>query len=74
MNVQPQNRRQSFDPSWRKARIAARILLRSQSGKLTGRDRRLAPRLARDPAVTERLIDQAVASIIAWNKIRACAL
>jgi len=53
------------DASWVKARIAARILLRQRYGKVTARDQRLAPRLADDHAVTDRLIDQALASICA---------
>ena len=50
-----------MDPSWRKSRIAARILLREQAGALTARDYRLAKRLVGDPGVTNRLIDQALA-------------
>lgn len=50
-----------LDPSWRKSRIAARILLREEAGALTKRDRRLAKQLANDPGVTNRLIDQALA-------------
>ena len=53
------------DSSWVKSRIAARILLREQRSRLGPRDRRLARRLADDPSVTERLIDQALASICA---------
>jgi hypothetical protein len=49
-----------MDPYWRKARIAARILLRREHGLLNDRDRRLAARLAEDPGVTNRLLDQAV--------------
>ena len=49
-----------MDPYWRKARIAARILLRRADGPLNGRDRQLAARLATDPGVTNRLVDQAV--------------
>lgn len=57
-----------MDPYWRKARIAARILLRRERGPLNERDRRLAARLAEDPGVTNRLVDQAVASITARRK------
>ena len=53
------------DASWVKARIAARILLRHESGRVTTRDRRLAQVLSHDDAVTDRLIDQALASICA---------
>jgi len=57
-----------MDPYWRKARIAACILLRRARGPLSARDRRMAARLAADPGVTNRLVDQAVASITARNK------
>jgi hypothetical protein len=57
------------DPSWVKSRIAARILLRGIRGELNGRDRRLARRLANDRGVTDRLIDQALASICAEKRI-----
>ena len=47
-------------PSWRKARIAARLLLKKAAHEpLSARDRALAVRLHADPAVTNRLIDQA---------------
>jgi hypothetical protein len=59
------------DASWVKARIAARILLRQESGRVTIRDRRLAQVLASDPAVTDRLIDQALASISAEKGLPA---
>ena len=52
-----------MDPGWRKSRIAARILWRAREGLLQARDYRLAKRLARDPEVENRLIDQALASI-----------
>ncbi len=49
------------DPSWRKARIAARILLKLERGeRLTPRDFRLSSKLKNDPAVTNRLVDQAI--------------
>ena len=53
------------DPSWVKARIAARILLRNRAGRVSVRDARLARRLARDPGVTDRLMDQALACLCA---------
>ena len=53
------------DPSWVKARIAARILLRDREGRVSPRDARLAQRLARDAGVTDRLIDQALACLCA---------
>jgi hypothetical protein len=48
---------------WRRSRLAARILLRARAGRLTARDRRLASLLARDPGVTNRLIEQALLSL-----------
>jgi hypothetical protein len=50
-----------IDPWWRKARIAARLLLKKEAHlPWSARDRALAARLAADPGVTNRLIDQAV--------------
>jgi hypothetical protein len=49
-----------YDTCWRKSRIAARILLREQSGKLTRRDVVLGRKLAQDKGVTPRLIQQAI--------------
>lgn len=49
-----------LDPCWQKARIAARILVRARSRPLGPRDRRLARRLAADPGVTNRLIEQGI--------------
>ena len=55
-----------MDPWWRKARIAARLIHKREAGReWSARDRRLATRLAEDPGVTNRLIDQA------WSSIRA---
>jgi len=49
-----------MDPYWRKARIAARLLLKREAGQpWSARDRRLAARLAEDAGVTNRLLDQA---------------
>ena len=49
-----------MDPYWRKARIAARLLIKREDGlPWSARDRRLAGRLADDPGVTNRLLDQA---------------
>lgn len=53
------------DPSWVKARIAARILLRQRAGRVLPRDARLARRFAEDPGVTDRLMDQALACLCA---------
>lgn len=59
------NRR--IDPCWRKARIAARLLLKRERQPWSDRDRRLAARFAEDPGVTNRLIDQAVSFQTARN-------
>ena len=58
------------DPCWVKSRIAARILLRRQTGRLQARDFRLARRLAEDPGVTDRLIGQALACLCAEKGFR----
>ncbi len=59
-------RERLIDPWWRKARIAARLLEKKEAGQpWTARDRRLAARLANDPGVTNRLLDQA------WRSLRA---
>mgnify|MGYP001602710082 CR=1 FL=1 len=58
-----------IDPWWRKARVAARLILKKEAGmQWTDRDRELAARLADDPGVTNRLIDQAVHSLTARRK------
>jgi len=49
-----------YDRCWRKSRIAARILLREEQGKLTARDVRIGHMLAADRGVTPRLIHQAI--------------
>lgn len=52
--------REKLDPSWHKARVAARIWLKAKQGKLLSpRDRRLARTLTADKGVTDRLIEQA---------------
>jgi len=52
-----------MDPYWRKARIAARLLIKREGGKpWPARDRRLAQRFAADSSVTNRLLDQAYVS------------
>ncbi len=58
------------DPYWRKAKIAALILKRSDEGRLSPRDRRLATALLEDPGVTNRLIDQARAWLRASRQTR----
>ena len=52
-----------YDTCWRKSRIAARILLREEQGRLTARDVRIGRMLAQDEGVTNRLIDQAIYGI-----------
>ncbi len=53
-------KRETLDPSWHKARVAARILLKAKQGKpLSPRDKRLARLLAADKGVTNRLMEQA---------------
>jgi hypothetical protein len=48
------------DLAWRKSRVAARLLLRQEAGRLRPRERELALRLRGDPEVTNRLIQQAL--------------
>ena len=48
------------DRAWRKSRLAARLLLRREARPLRTREQRLARELARDPEVTNRLIQQAL--------------
>lgn len=45
---------------WRKSRLAARLLLREENGKLTARDVALGKKLAVDDEVLPRLIQQAL--------------
>lgn len=57
-------RERLIDPWWRKARIAARLILKKEAGRpWSARDQRLAGSMATDPGVTNRLIDQAWYSI-----------
>lgn len=52
-----------MDPYWRKARIAARLLIKREEGKpWSPRDRRLTIHLSKDSGVTNRLLDQAYCS------------
>jgi len=48
------------DTAWRKSRLAARLLLRRESGTWCPRDHALARQLAQDPEVNNRLIQQAL--------------
>ena len=59
----PKKSEPRYDTCWRKSRIAARILLREEAGKLTPRDIALGRKLAADTGVTPRLIDQAIHGI-----------
>ena len=56
------------DPFWRKAKIGARIILRSRAGKLRPHDHRVAAVLAADLGVTDRLLDQALACMAATKE------
>ena len=54
------SRKETLDPYWHKARVAARIWLKAQQGKpLSPRDKRIARVLLADKGVTNRLIEQA---------------
>ena len=53
--------------AWRKSRIAARLLLREDEGRLSSRDVALGKVLAADPAVTPRLIQQALDGFHAYR-------
>jgi len=48
------------DTAWRKSRLAARLLLRKEAGRMCPRDQVLARRLSQDPEVSNRLIQQAL--------------
>ncbi len=54
------NRTTDKERSWRKSRIAARLLYRRMVGPLRPRDQALARWLSRDPEVENRLIQQAL--------------
>ena len=57
-------KREKLDPSWHKARVAARILLKARQGRtLNARDKRLARRFAEDRGVENRLIQQGLYSL-----------
>lgn len=61
-------KKERLDPCWHKARIAARIIVKSRSRPLNARDKRLAARFAADPGVSNRLIEQGVAFVVApWK-------
>lgn len=46
--------------AWRKSRLAARVLIRQEAGRMTKRDHLLAEKLGTDSEVTNRLIQQAL--------------
>jgi len=46
------------DSAWRKSRLAARLLLRKEAGRMSPRDQAWARRLSHDPEVSNRLIQQ----------------
>ena len=48
------------DLPWRKSRLAARLLIRKEAGRMRPRDQTLARRLSQDPQVSNRLIQQAL--------------
>ena len=47
-----------LDTAWRKSRLAARLLIRKEAGRMSPRDKALARRLSQDPEVSDRLIQQ----------------
>lgn len=63
--------KQSLDPYWHMARVAARIWLKAQKRPLNARDRRLARRFAAEKGVTDRLIEQGVAYWTASHRLDA---
>ncbi len=59
-------KRETLDPYWHRARVAARIWLKAQQGKpLSPRDKRLARLFAQEKGVSNRLIEQARAYWVA---------
>jgi hypothetical protein len=58
--IMPKKGEPRLDTCWRKSRIAARILLREEAGKLTPRDVALGRKLSAEKGVTPRLIQQAI--------------
>ena len=62
-------KRETLDPYWHRARVAARIWLKAKQGEpLSKRDKRLARLFAEDKGVSDRLIEQARAYWVApWK-------
>ena len=54
-----------YDIEWRKSRLAARLLISNLRRPLSPRRRAIAGQLARDTAVSNRLINQALAGFYA---------
>lgn len=50
-------------PIWRKNRLAARIILKSQTKPLSVRDQRVAKTLFADRGIENYLLDQGIASV-----------
>jgi hypothetical protein len=61
--IMPKKGEPRLDTCWRKSRIAARILLREEAGKLTPRDVALGRKFTADEEVLPRLIAQAIQKI-----------
>ena len=57
-----------YDIEWRKSRVAARLLIQKTKRKLSPRRQALAVQLARDTAVTNRLINHALAGLYARRR------
>ena len=67
-------KREKLDPSWHKARVAARIWLKAKQGKqLSPRQKSFARMLAKDPEVTDQLIHDALQPLEAEMVARAWA-
>ena len=60
-----QEARKLYTQSWRKSRLAARLLVAASRGRVTPRRCELAAVLAKDKSVENRLIDQALAGLYA---------
>ena len=56
------------DLHWRRARLAARVLLKSERAPLSPRDRQVARAVLEDEGVSDRLIDQALWSLRASTR------
>jgi hypothetical protein len=64
-------RKEKLDPSWHKARVAARIWLKAQQGRpLSVRDKRLARALADDAELDNGLIHEVACQVEAGQFAR----